>query len=184
MAAIDTSVGTRTDGAVLDTNGHLIRVGPRAELQWSDRRLGRTARDRRFPFVGLRGSLRRRQPLPAHGVPAAQGERRRRHPHLPLASRPLRSGERRHVRSLGRRRPDLPHRRRGWHRLRRCAAARRRPRGARQGTALGRSGAGSQSGRRQERARVARGRCPAGARSWRSAVASARPTGAAAGRPV
>ena len=37
-----------------------------------------------------------------------------------------------------------------------------RPRGARQGTALGRSGAESQSGRRQERPRVARGRCPAG----------------------
>src|SRR5215216_3343715 len=32
MAAIDTSVGARTDGAILDTNGHLIRVGPRAEL--------------------------------------------------------------------------------------------------------------------------------------------------------
>jgi nitrite reductase/ring-hydroxylating ferredoxin subunit len=33
MAAIDSSVGTRTDGAVLETNGHLIRVGPRAELR-------------------------------------------------------------------------------------------------------------------------------------------------------
>src|SRR5215208_6536050 len=32
MAAIDTSVGARTDDAILDTNGHLIRVGPRAEL--------------------------------------------------------------------------------------------------------------------------------------------------------
>ena len=33
MAATDTSIGARTDGAVLDTNGHLIRVGPRAELR-------------------------------------------------------------------------------------------------------------------------------------------------------
>jgi nitrite reductase/ring-hydroxylating ferredoxin subunit len=32
MAAIDSSIGARTDRAVLDTNGHLIRVGPRAEL--------------------------------------------------------------------------------------------------------------------------------------------------------
>jgi nitrite reductase/ring-hydroxylating ferredoxin subunit len=32
MAAIHSSVGGQTDGAVLDTNGHLIRVGPRAEL--------------------------------------------------------------------------------------------------------------------------------------------------------
>ena len=32
MAAIETNVGARTDGAVPDTNGHLIRVGPRAEL--------------------------------------------------------------------------------------------------------------------------------------------------------
>src|SRR5215212_3642109 len=32
MAAIDSSVGARTDGAVLETNGHLVRVGPRAEL--------------------------------------------------------------------------------------------------------------------------------------------------------
>ena len=32
MAAIDTSIGVPTDGAVLATNEHLIRVGPRAEL--------------------------------------------------------------------------------------------------------------------------------------------------------
>ena len=32
MAAIDTSVGARADGAILDTNGYLIRVGPRTEL--------------------------------------------------------------------------------------------------------------------------------------------------------
>ncbi|HEX2280589.1 MAG TPA: Rieske 2Fe-2S domain-containing protein, partial [Thermomicrobiales bacterium] len=32
MTAIDTSIGARTDGARLDGNGHLIRVGPRAEL--------------------------------------------------------------------------------------------------------------------------------------------------------
>jgi nitrite reductase/ring-hydroxylating ferredoxin subunit len=32
MAAIDSSIGARTDGAVPDTNGHLIRVGSRAEL--------------------------------------------------------------------------------------------------------------------------------------------------------
>src|SRR5918995_7253016 len=32
MAAIDSSIGARPDGAALDTNGHLIRVGPRAEL--------------------------------------------------------------------------------------------------------------------------------------------------------
>ena len=182
MAAIDTNIGARTDGAVSKTNGHLIRVGPRAELRGvtvvSGGRHGIAVSPRRSP-----SSLRRRQPLPAHGVPAAQGKRRRRHPHLPLASRPLRSGERRHVRSLGRRRPNLSHHRRGRHRLRRCAAAWRRPRGARQGTALGRSGAGSQSGRRQERPRVARGRRPAG-RDPGDRRSPARPTGAAAGRPV
>src|SRR5215211_5993927 len=32
MAAIDTGIGARTVGAGADTNGHLIRVGPRAEL--------------------------------------------------------------------------------------------------------------------------------------------------------
>ena len=162
MAAIDTNIGARTDGSGPEDEWTSHPRWPAGGAAWSDGRLGRAARDRRFPLVGLRGSLRRRQPLPAHGFPAAQGERCRRHPHLPLASRPLRSGERRHVRSLGRRRPNLPHRHRGRHRLRRCATAWRRPRGARQGTALGRSGAGSQSGRRQERPRVARGRCPAG----------------------
>jgi nitrite reductase/ring-hydroxylating ferredoxin subunit len=33
MAATDTSIGARTDSEVLTTNGHLIRVGPRAELR-------------------------------------------------------------------------------------------------------------------------------------------------------
>ncbi len=33
MAAIETGIGARTDGTVLKTNGHLIRVGPRAELR-------------------------------------------------------------------------------------------------------------------------------------------------------
>src|SRR5918993_843402 len=33
MATIETSIDAGTDGAVLDTNGHLIRVGPRAELR-------------------------------------------------------------------------------------------------------------------------------------------------------
>jgi nitrite reductase/ring-hydroxylating ferredoxin subunit len=33
MSAIDTSIGARTDGVVSETNGHLIRVGPRAELR-------------------------------------------------------------------------------------------------------------------------------------------------------
>ena len=120
MAAIDTNIGARTDGAVSKTNGHLIRVGPRAELRGVTVVSGGRHGIAVF-LVGLRGSLRRRQPLPTHGVPAAQGKRRRRHPHLPLASRPLRSGERRHVRSLGRRRPNLSHHRRGRHRLRRCA---------------------------------------------------------------
>src|SRR5687768_9453984 len=32
MAAIDSNIGARTDDSVLDTNGHLIRVGPRSEL--------------------------------------------------------------------------------------------------------------------------------------------------------
>jgi nitrite reductase/ring-hydroxylating ferredoxin subunit len=32
MAAIDTGIGARTDGAVLDSDRHLIRVGPRTEL--------------------------------------------------------------------------------------------------------------------------------------------------------
>jgi nitrite reductase/ring-hydroxylating ferredoxin subunit len=33
MTATDTSIGTGTEGAVLATSGHLIRVGPRAELR-------------------------------------------------------------------------------------------------------------------------------------------------------
>ena len=33
MPAIETSIGDRTNGTVLEANGHLIRVGPRAELR-------------------------------------------------------------------------------------------------------------------------------------------------------
>src|SRR3954454_1791311 len=33
MPAIETSIGDRTNGTVLEANGHLIRVGPREELR-------------------------------------------------------------------------------------------------------------------------------------------------------
>src|SRR3954454_3635751 len=33
MPAIETSIGDQTNGTVLEANGHLIRVGPRAELR-------------------------------------------------------------------------------------------------------------------------------------------------------
>ena len=55
-----------------------------------------------------RARVRARQSLPAHGFPARSRQRRGRHPHLPLASRALRAGERMHLRSMGGRRADLP----------------------------------------------------------------------------
>src|SRR3954447_5657995 len=33
MPAIETSIGDQTNGTVLEANGHLIRIGPRAELR-------------------------------------------------------------------------------------------------------------------------------------------------------
>ena len=67
------------------------------------------------PSAGPRGLRpgphpRLRQPLPAYGLPARPRERRGRHPDLPLASRPVRSGQRLHVRPVGRRRADLSRR--------------------------------------------------------------------------
>ena len=45
---------------------------------------------------------------PHMGFPPGQRQRQRLHPDLPLASCPLRPGERRHVRPLGRRCTQLP----------------------------------------------------------------------------
>ena len=92
---------------------------------------------------------RPRQPLPAHGLPARSRNGRGRHPDLSLASRPVRSGQRLHVRPVGGRRPDLSGR---GPRGRRLGTARVRP--CRSGGSLappprGRLGPRSGSGRRQ-----------------------------------
>ena len=84
-----------------------VRAGSLAELKARGRLVvrGRHPPDPR----GLRprSRLRARQPVPAHGLSARARQRRGRHPDLSLASRPVRSRERLHVRSVGRRRADL-----------------------------------------------------------------------------
>ena len=92
------------------------------------RRRQRRRPDRR-PVRRRRRRSRGGQSLPPHGVPAAPGQRVRRHPHLPLAPRPVRPRQRRHARPVGRRRPRLPGRdpRRRGVRGRRPAARRARP---------------------------------------------------------
>ena len=113
------------------------------------------------PPAGARGlragaSPRARQSLPAHGLPARSRDGRGRHPDLSLASRPVRSGQRLHVRPVGGRRANLSGRGPrgrglGTARVRPC-----RPGGPLAPAAGGRLGPRSGSGHRQGGARPPR----------------------------
>ena len=173
-------------GDRLKTEGTLARGGLWSYARRSRQRVGRHDRSRArvrsrrhacgaagqgpdgaagTPPAGARGlragaSPRARQSLPAHGLPARSRDGRGRHPDLSLASRPVRSGQRLHVRPVGGRRANLSGRgprgrRLGTARVRPC-----RPGGSLAPPARGRHGPRSGSGRRQGGARPV-GRRPA-----------------------
>ena len=137
----------------------------------------RTRTDRRLLL--RRASPRRRQPLSAHGVPAASGDRGGRHPDLPLASRPVRPEERLHLRSVCRRRRGLPGGGPGRTRVHRRLRAPPRPGRGRSAPARGGHGPEHPAGDGQGRGgaparRGGPGRRGAGRRPLRSAPAALR----------
>ena len=183
MAAIDTNIGARTDGAVSKTNGHLIRVGPRAELR------GVTVVSGGRHGIAVFPSSVSEQSTPSTTAARTWGSRCTREA-SPTASSPaigitpasIWRAAARSIPGPTTSKPIPPSSRTASStsmRGRMATTAWRTPRHG-SGTVWSRISIWSSS-RTSSRCSRPTSRRP---RSWRSAVASARPTGAAAGRPV
>ena len=145
------SIGRRP---MTTTTERLLSAGTVEEVRARGLHYRHRRRTRHRGLPPRRPLRRRRQPVSPHGVPARQGHRQQRNPHLPLASRQVRPLQRRHVRPFRRRREGLP-----CDRVRRTRVGRSQPVGDRPCRAVvapprRRDGAQHPAGDRQVRPRT------------------------------